>query len=783
MAISITEKILGNNKILTDNYFTNTINLVKSIIVVNSTEADLYNEYLSVKYPTLSVDLSVKSTWRYYKHLNSQYYDIDKDIVLRSLDNGMDIILDKPTINLHKKSKDELLKFGLYYKELVDKYPEQELFIRSCITESPYSTIQEIIDLDNYTIVSSNLSLVEENEDNLLPKLQNKITNYENIWLIPYYHVSDNLFLASQYSTFYQFLFTSILSIRLENAKTINAHSYHIINYLASHHFLDKYYRYLTRYQALFLYRNMLYLDNHSGKIDTFETLIDKLFTPRNISVVTYNYKQKNSVDDINNIEYKFKQKLLNNKNLVYSNNDYTLKNLDDKVRDLVIGNPREIDTREEYISDKFKNSLFNFLTTKDIEFSVIDNTDNVRYKIIPTIIDYWVYLLKQNKVNFILSIVDPITNQDLRLNTSDAFKLFTILLYRSNNRILSEFPPYTIKHAFHKELPLTENLLKVCYDKKYWYKDTITTIKNAIPSYTTVVTSYQFEQYVFGIYKLNLGLSLFLNNLSEKDDHGQFELIVDRLNTSEDYTFNDETVEHFLDKIGLSGIDTYNQQMLENFCYNILNKLFDSKLDFINKYKYIQDALIGVFEKFNSYTVQIIHNYYSNSTVVAGLRDTRYAVSEDIHNRYYYFNAYTMSVDMEYKILDTTSIDLNVNGYSSYSYYCKEIIDINTEIITGVSDYDNVIIDLNNRIIKDVNTSTDILIKESVNLNVNGYYSFSEYSFTYADFSVDIKCNSNLVNKASVIFNTTTLNDLGDSQWLITQSSEPDLLFLASNL
>lgn len=724
MALSITEKILGNNKILTDTYLADTINLVKSVIVVNSNEANLYNEYLAIKYPTLAVDLANKASWRYYKHLNSQYYDIDKDVVLVSLDNGMNIILDKPTINLHKKSKEELLKFGLYYKELVDKYPEQELFIRSCITDTEYTTVQDIISLEDYTIISYSVYFIEDNEDNLIPKLQDRINNYKNIWLIPYYHVSDNLFLTSQYSTFYMFLITSILAIRLQNAKTVNAHSYHILNYLASHHYLDKYYRYLTKDQALYLYRNMLYLDNNAGKHETFITLINKLFTPRNISVVNYKYSQKNSTDIGDDIEYRFKQHLLNDKNLVYSNNDYSLKELNDKVKGLTLGNPREVETKEDEHSTKFKNSLFNTLITKDIESIVVDNTDTVRYKIIPTITDYWAYLLKQNKINFLLSVIDPVTNKDLRLNTKDAFKLFVIMLYKSNGITLTQFPAYTIKHAFHKELPLTDNLLKACYKKKYWYRDTIDSIKNAIPSYSNVVTSFQFEQYVFSIYKLNIGLSLFLNNLSDRDDDGQFELIVERLNTSEDYIYNDELVSDFLTRVGVNSIDTYSQQTLDDFSYNILNKVFDSKLDFINQYRYIQNALIGVFSNFNSYTTQIIDNYYSNNTTLAGLHDTRYSISEDIDSKFFYCNIYTLRSDMFYKILDKNSVNLNVNGSSGYSYYSYNPINIKSNVGFGFR----------------------------------------------------------FINDTEVFLNNKIVNDLGNSQWVVTQSSEPDLLFLAAN-
>ena len=147
---------------------------------------------------------------------------------------------------------------------------------------------------DNFKIVSYTSTLVEENEHDLMFELQQAIDNYKHIRLIPYYSLSDNLFLTSQYHVFYNFILMKILAIRLKNAKTLKAHTFHIKNYLASHHYLDGSYTHLTKKQSLFLYRNLLYLDNHAGHNSTFNILIDKLFTDRNISIVNYIYKQEN---------------------------------------------------------------------------------------------------------------------------------------------------------------------------------------------------------------------------------------------------------------------------------------------------------------------------------------------------------------------------------------------------------------------------------------------------------------------------------------------------------
>lgn len=724
MSTPIIEKILGNN-ILANTYIKDTINLTKSINVKNDNEAKLYNDYIKLAYPTHVVDLSDKTTWRYYKHLMGEYHALDTPIVLTSLDNGASIPLDRNILNLHRKTKKELLKFGLFYKQIIDLFPEQELYIKAVICYKQYNTISEVIALDNFSIVSYATDLVEENEHDLMYELQQAINNYKNIRLIPYYTLSDNLFLASQYHVFYNFILMKILAIRLKNAKTLKAHTFHIKNYLASHHYLDESYTYLTKKQSLFLYRNLLYLDNHAGHNSTFNILIDKLFTDRNISLVNYIYKQENDTDDSDYIKYRCNQKLLNKADLVYSPNDFSLDNIKAKEVGLTHGNPKELTYNIKTIDHKFKNSLFSTLLTKDLETIIVDNTDTVRHKLIPTLIDYWAYLLKTNKMNYLVTIVDPVTNNELKLTTKDLFKLFVIVLYKSNNVQLTEFPDYCIKRVFKENIPTTQQLIGMCYNPQYWYHDTINEIRDSIPAYSFITTSSQCQEYISSIYNLNIGIWLLTCNYSDKDINGQFEYMIERMCRSDTYTFNNETVEDFLIRIGVSDLMTYDSSAMESMSYSILNNLYDNKLDFINSYKTIQKALVEVFKKFNSYTIQLINDYYSSSPVLCGPKDTRCSVSEDINSRLYYYDFFKLNVDMGYKI------------------HLKETLEL----------------------------------QEIIN---HGFRYLEKYEL---ELLPKLEFGTKSTSKVDLLFNNKVVNDLGGSVWMVNQSSDDQLEFLALNL
>ncbi len=724
MSISITEKILSSNKFYTDKYLKDTLNLTKSILMTNSKEATLYNEYIENNYTQHSIDYTDKTTWRYYKHLSAQYHSLDTPITLISIDNGETITLSPESLLLHRITHTELLKYDLFYKETVDRYPEQELYIRSTISTSPKYSIQDIIKSEDFTIIGYNKRLVEENEDDLIFHLQDRINNYKVTKLIQYYSLTDNLFIASQYHILYTFIFKTLLALRLSNAKTLRAHSYHILNYLSSHHYLDIHHSALTKKQSLYLYRNLLYLNNHSGQDNIFKTLIDKLFTERNISVVNYTYTQSNSTLPSNHMEYRFKQKLLNNANLVYSYQDYELEDILQKEAPLTLSNPDHIKFNTPSIDLTYKNELYNTLLTKDIETITVDNTDTVKYKLIPTIIDYWAYLLYTNQMRFLASVLDPVSNQELRLSTRDLFKLYTIVLYKLNHQELTQFQPYLIQRVYKSTLPTKETLLNYFYRKHYYHSPLIDQILYAIPPYNTTITSYQFEQFVTSIYKLNIGLWLFTSNLHDKDDEGQFDNLISNLHTYHLFTFNDETPEDFLKRLNLENLFTYPQEALEDLSFSIVNNVFDNRLSFLNKYKYIQQSLIEIFKKFNSYTVQLIDNYSQYSPILAGPSEPRVTLEFDKHTNNYFFDSIQLNVEMQY-----------------ITKHHKEVHFKNS--ITA----------------NEVHTKDYILSLDS-------------------GMNIAYNLNSNI----RVLFNTPFINDIENTDWMVTESSDEDKLFLAYN-
>jgi len=326
--------------------------------------------------------------------------------------------------------------------------------------------------------------------------------------------------------------------------------------------------------------------------------------------------------------------------------------------------------------------------------------------------------------MNFLVTILNPAENKELKLNTADLFKLFIIVLYKLNNQRITQFPPYMVQRVFKPILPSTEELLASFYQKEHWFNSVVNEIKHSIPVYRNIITSFQFYQYLSSIYRLNIALWIFLSNLDDKNNNGQFELLIDRLHTSDVYIFNDETPEFFLKRIGLEGVFDYDRSSLETLSFSILNNLYDNQLCFFDKCKYIQQAMIKIFRIFNSYTTQVIDTYISTSPLLVGAKDRRITVDKSTYNREYFYYNNISNIDVQSTIKEKRQIENNTSVTANYSYLTSVTMPLTTNNKIHATDTRHVAINFLNKIV----------------------------------------------------------NDLGNSNWVVTQSSDNDLMFLALN-
>ena len=685
----VIDKVLGSPNFNFTQYVNDTITLSKSIVVKNNTEALLYNDFIRLYYPKDPINNHDKTTWRYYKHLVGEYHPLDKPITLTSLDNGSTIYLTTENLAIHQNTRSELIKFEQFYEELVKNYPEQELFIKSILNKRVVTSIDEVVNSDDYTIVSYSDQYVENQEVSLIYSLQSRLNNFKNIWLIPYYNLSDSLFLSTQYAILYQFFVTSLLAIRYQTAKTQEAHSFHIKNYFASHFGIDIHYDYLTFKQVLYLYNNLLYLKNHSGMNYIFKSLVENLFTASNIAFVTYDLKQLDSSSKKPFLDYAFYQRLLNSKDFYYNQLPFSLDQLSEKEYPLARSNQTEYDFNKEAMDTRLKTPLFNELYTKDLEAITYDVTDAVPVKFLTLLTDYWAYHLHNNNINFVISINEVIKNNTIKLNVKDAFKLYLLVIYASvlygkPNPILTTFPSYRILNVLKRNKPNQSVLFDKFLLNDSRLQSLVNKIFDSFRTYpNTIASANQFSKIVDSFYQLEIGYWVFESNCSDMYESVQSRVAIDYLHHSVLYTPETENTATFLERIGFDSLYQYNHEELNNLAYSLLNAVYDNRLDFLNYYKHVQEAMVEIFKHFESYSTQIITNYYQTSPYLVGTKDVRFHIDNLKLSFNYFVDTSTIYYDLitqpSYDYHITTGYDLEFRQKNTYSlfYVCSKQPDV----------------------------------------------------------------------------------------------------------
>lgn len=652
MTASIFEGVLGNNSLYAEQYIKDIILLTKSVVLVSHSEGKLYNNYIRMVSPQYPIN-NDRTTWRYYHHVAAKYHELDTMMEMVSWDSGEVIDITRANLVRHKVTKKELLKFESLYRTVVDAHPHQELLLRAILTQEEDVKLGDVAAMSDYSIVSYDQSKVEPQESGLIKELQMRIDNYSVSRTLPYYSIDESLYMATMYHVLYAFIVKSLLTIRLKAAKTPHAHSFHIKSYLASHHYLDEAYEYLTMEQKLFLYRNANYLDTHAGTEDVFRTLIDKLFSPRKTSVINYEFKQGSEVDFNGDVSYAFKQKLLNRANLVIDPRDFTLKELGEKEATISLGNQREHALHADEINESLNLSLSSQLKTKDLEISLVDNSRDVKYSLWDALVDTWANSLRLKLAQYVVTYIDPTSGGNIVLTAEDAFKLFTLLVHQARGETLTTFPAYYIDTALRDNLPTVETISRNFYRPSHYLRMQTEEMRFKAPAYNYLDTPFALGDLARSIYTYEFGLWVYLANIGDFHMNAQLSMAGEMLHCTAVYTQDTETVADFVRRIAFPTAVLLDSASSFTSLNSLLSTVSGNLLGKLDQNRYTVASLVNVFKKFKSYSTQIIDSYtYSES--ILGLVGTPYT-SVGVFS-----TSNQMSIELGYVGVDTSSKSSN---------------------------------------------------------------------------------------------------------------------------
>ncbi len=601
--------------------------LVATLVIKSEETVDGLNQYIIDFYGADYLDNTDPSTWKYYLNIAGEYHPIDTVMEVVSWDTLETIVFNKTNLNTHRATYKAYAYGTTQYKELVSKYPEQELLINGILNPVDLTTA---INAKDGTILAHDTSLIESNEYSLLTNLEAWIMSFKVRWINRQFENSDSLYAATFLGIMYCFLIPAILNLRLKACKTNEAHSYHINEYLLSHGIPEDCVGFLNKKQALFLYRNIKYIRLNTGKKEIFDILLQNILTIRSMPLAEYVMKHQDT-DQLNTIlpTVQFKNIGLNRfdiDNGEYVNTVTALK----KENDDTVNNPRYIEENTDGIEELFKVSKHGVLKTKLLESNAINYSDAGQDKIENILLNHWLYYSTHNYYDIYIGVVSPVTGERIPVTMKEAF---TLAVYAFSMSIGIEpvlIPEVMATKVQRIKLPTVTEMLSVT-DQKYIDESIAIEALSYSPIVTKLTNTEVFNEVVSDIHT-----AITLHKLMPAVyEHQYTRALVQNMN----YRIYCDVLCKLVDQP-----TTYSAWL------NTMNLNFAgySKTDFVDLYMNIfrqatgldnskvismasiQTAMIKLFKTLSSYSIQFVSSINSGGYIDAGNHQIRLG---DIHS------------------------------------------------------------------------------------------------------------------------------------------------------
>lgn len=565
-----------------------------------------------------AVDSDFPETWKYYLNLNGQYHATDKEMTVISLDTLETIVFSKENLRTHRATARNYAYGSKYYNDLVARFPDQETLILGIL--NPVD-LTHAVEASEGTILYADKNLIEGQETNLLEKLQGYIDRFLVRWSVDAYRLTDDLYVPAQLGVLYLNLPLWILNIRLENCKTQYAHSFHIREYLASHNRLDKYIEQLTIKQQLWLYRNILYIENNAGKQETFDWLVENIVTERGIPLAQYVMRHNlEEMPDHIYPEVEFKRSAVNRH---YSPGVTEVRNLltvlEDE-NDLARRNPVVLDRTHRDTTQRFKNALHTKLPTKALDSSITDLTDSGAITFSDFLMNHWLYWASTNRYQSVLTVTHPKTGDYFQIPVRDAFITYLYCYNQSMGQSLEIIPDIMALEVRKDRVPRPENLWPLV-ERRYIKDHHIEKALDDNPPVLTYISVDAFKDAVEAIYDRANEHRMEYVVEEHQVVRGQVQAITDHFYMDVPVTLvkGDEVRDYevwFKDK----GYDFPELTRLEHGLLAASLVQAATGLDLTNRrsLKEMQGAMLKLMGQLSSYSVQFIQNINAGPILVA---------------------------------------------------------------------------------------------------------------------------------------------------------------------
>lgn len=438
-------------------YRENMLQLARSMVVKHHDVGKTINRGLVRS--GFEVDESHPHTWKYYLNLNGEYHKADQIIQVRSIDTLEIIDFTKANLEVHRATRREYSPTGRLHQRILRDHPDQVPLIRGILDPVDKDTA---IKAKDGTILAYNKSLVEVNEHRLIEELQHWTYKYFARWYNEQYQIIEDRYLDAFTAQYFLHLFTRIEQQRFRNLHTNQTHSFHVREYLASNGGLDRYLPYLTVEQALWLYRNLRYVQTHVGKASTFELLTEHILTRRNIPIQGYdlqhNYKDMQEEGGLY-ATAEMRKDPINVDYIQSGNPTEKIRTILIRQWDLARDNQLLTNDADKETNRKTERARSSSLPTKVVESEIVDRSNSGIRSLNSVLVNQWLHLATERRYTGFITFPHPVTGELFTLSVKDAYILALYAVIRLYKIDIPRIPSVIAYKVLRIPLPGTAEL------------------------------------------------------------------------------------------------------------------------------------------------------------------------------------------------------------------------------------------------------------------------------------------------------------------------------------
>jgi hypothetical protein len=596
-------------------YLSSVFDLANTLSIKFEQAAEAINNKVMIDYGYDAVDLDDPTSWKYYQNISGSYHFSNKTMEVTSLDTLETIIFNKVVLEDHPATVEAYQYGGRYYKELLYKYPDEEMLIRGILYPCDIDTA---VSAKDATILSYPSYLVDSNEYSFITKLQDWIYDYYIRWVNKQYTISHDLYVPMYMVQLYIHLVPAIINIRLQACKTSEAHNFHIRQYLASHGMLDKYLSAMTKNQALFFYRNIDYIEANAGKKEVFDWLVENVMTARGLPLYEYDAKHDVSLmvpteDNAYSSEDRpgivFRRLPINYPTVDPKRNTYGLSDIFNKINDQASGNAEYHEDNYTTINNELIDSDSSDIATKLIESSIKDYSDAVPYRLADILLNEWLYMSHSNRFNAYVTIEFPITKEATTIKVKEAFILYTYCMLKVMN-VEAGTLPKILANRVYKVVKPTLQWMYDYFAGSHLSKTQIQSVFLNNPPVTPVTSINAFYKRAADVYNLTLRHYYAESNNEHFIETGELKVANSQVFEDRIIQLTSDTGQtlysDWLDSYSYD-FTVYTPQDYLDLATVIYDKATGALANKQMSIKDIQRAMVGLFTRLSSYSIEVI--------------------------------------------------------------------------------------------------------------------------------------------------------------------------------